>query len=177
MSNSTYKLSLRKLAKKWALSPSTIRRLAKRGIDFDASDQEVAELIMRKCMKKSKACYEAIYAHSDIEPRKPLVWNGVRWTEEMPEMSFDEMIKSLGTSEEIRAEVDRTLKSLGTSDEIKAELDRTLASLSTKDEVESKAPTDAELLIMLDDPKMPPVVLARMIDKWLAASSSEDEEE
>ena len=160
MSNSTYKLSLRKLAKKWALSPSTIRRLAKRGIDFDASDQEVAELIMRKCMKKSKACYEAIYAHSDIEPRKPLVWNGVRWTEEVPEMSFDEMIKSLGTSEEI-----------------KAELDRTLASLSPKDEVESKAPTDAELLIMLDDPKMPPVVLARMIDKWLAASSSEDEEE
>ena len=81
MSKPHHKLSYRALAEKWgASSAMQISRLANR-IDFDLPDQEVAELLLKKCMKKPRAMYEAIYTLSDI-PRP------TRWA--LPEPEPDE---------------------------------------------------------------------------------------
>jgi hypothetical protein len=63
MSNTKYKLSNRALAEKWCTTATTIRRYAKKGCNWDASDYEVAVWLITKCtIKKSSAMREAVYA-------------------------------------------------------------------------------------------------------------------
>ena len=63
MSNTTYKLSTRALAEKWCTTATTIRRYAKKGCNWDASDYEVAVWLITKCtIQKSSAMREAVYA-------------------------------------------------------------------------------------------------------------------
>lgn len=96
-----------------------ISRLANR-IDFDLPDQEVAELLLKKCMKKPKEMYEAIYTLSNIPRPK-------RWALPEPEpdswLSIEEMIASfdLPPKEELNRMVDEALKILAEQDKAKAE--------------------------------------------------------
>ena len=63
MSNTKYKLSNRALAEKWCTTATTIRRYAKKGCNWDASDYEVAVWLITKCtIQKSSAMREAVYA-------------------------------------------------------------------------------------------------------------------
>lgn len=82
MSHSHHRLSQRALAEKWGTSAMTISRLAKRGCDFDASDNDVARWLYTRCMKKPKAMYAAIYALSDIKPPPRIVWRNGQWVQE-----------------------------------------------------------------------------------------------
>ena len=60
MSKPTFRISTRALAKKWGTTPSTVRRYAAKGCDWDASDDDVARwLLSQYNIKKSKAMYQA----------------------------------------------------------------------------------------------------------------------
>ena len=114
-----------------------ISRLANR-IDFDLPDQEVAELLLKKCMKKPKEMYEAIYTLSNIPRPK-------RWAlpEPEPELaSWEGMIASfdIPPREELNRMVDEALEILAEQDKAKAEKKAALEARRKSSELHDGTP-------------------------------------